>query len=135
MIKKHKSVRESFDEFIEESKKKFWAVIVIITIFMFIPDFVDKIKWYIDHIPKMIDLIDMKKDVDVDKIIYVYTTNERTPLRENADAKAKKLLWLLIDTKLRIINDIPRWYEVEYTNEDGIAITGWVAKRSVEIGD
>ena len=56
-------------------------------------------------------------------------------MREEASSTAARILYLPYDTPLEIIADIPRWYQVKYTKEDGTEIIGWISKISVETED
>ena len=62
-----------------------------------------------------------------------FTIKERSILREEASSTAARIRYLPYDTPLEIISDIPRWYQVTYTDENGAEITGWISKISVEL--
>lgn len=53
-------------------------------------------------------------------------------LRQEANSKSKVLQDLPYDTRLEIVDEIPRWYQVRYVDETGKEITGWISKISVE---
>lgn len=67
------------------------------------------------------------------RVVFVSQIKERSILREEASSTAARIRYLPYDTPLEIISDIPRWYQVTYTDENGSEITGWISKISVEL--
>lgn len=61
-----------------------------------------------------------------------YVIKEQAYLRSESNAKSKILKTLIYDTELEIIEVIPRWYHVKYTDETGVEQEGWISKISVE---
>lgn len=61
-----------------------------------------------------------------------YTIKEKSYIRAEANAKSGILATLVYDTKLEILEDIPRWYKVKYIDETGTETEGWISKISVE---
>lgn len=113
-----------YDKF-EDVKKKFWLVLLIISLIMFIPQVVETSEFYMDMATKIKTLLSNETQ-------YCWVIKEKAYLRETANAKSKVLCILLYDTKLEIISEIPRWLEVKYVDEAGDEYIGWISKISVE---
>ena len=113
-----------YDKF-EEVKKKFWLVLLIISLIMFIPQAIEASKFYTDIAVTIKALLSNETQ-------YCWVIKEKAYLRENANAKSKVVCKLLYDTKLEIISENPRWLEVKYTDEAGDEYIGWISKISVE---
>ena len=64
-----------------------------------------------------------------------YTIRDRSYLRETANAEGKIIISIPYDSALEIIDDIPRWYQVKYNDDDGNEYSGWISKISVEKGE
>lgn len=61
-----------------------------------------------------------------------YTIREQSYLRIEANGKAEIIKFLPYDTCVEIIDEIPRWYQVRYYDEENKEIIGWVSKLSIE---
>jgi hypothetical protein len=127
-VRKKKSLKKLY----EECKEKLWLVLFLLSLIISIPEIFQGIEWFSDKFENV--FVEFNQTEDAFEFI-VYTVVESTPLRAEPNGKGKIEKRLRIETELRIISDIPRWYEVEYTLEDGTKIIGWVSKRSVEISE
>lgn len=114
-----------YDKF-ENVKKKFWLVLFILNLIMFIPRIPATYEFYKDMIPQIEDLFYNVTD-------YCYIIKERAFLRENPNSKSGVICTLLYDTKLEVIEVIPRWLKVRYIDESDVEHIGWISKISVEI--
>jgi|GEM_PF-6487489 len=121
-----KTLKENF----ELLKRKIWLILLILHIYTVIPDFVDKTSWYKENIPNLTALF--KNHDQEEREHCAYVIKEKAILRKNADPTSSRVAKLLYDTRLKIIADIPRWYEVVYEGEDGNVLRGWISKVSVE---
>lgn len=128
IVEKHKSIPEKF----EDAKKKFWLIFLIFYIISSIPDLADKAEWYAAKIQTAISML-TAEDTSTD--VFAYVIKESAVLRESADSKSTQIARLLYDTKLRIISEVPRWYEVEYIDDEGNSLVGWISKISVSTED
>lgn len=129
LVEKHKTVPERF----EEAKKKFWLIFLIIYIISIIPDLADKADWYTEKIQTTISLFASQEETSAD--VFAYVIKDSAVLRESASPKSPQIGYLLYDTKLRVISDVPRWFEVEYIDDAGNSIIGWISKISVSTED
>ena len=122
----------SFDEI----KRKYWLTIVICGLIWYmltLPPTIDNaINWHRENgwMSSLIGASSVAEETNL--CVYVWTISERTRLRDEPNAEGTIMRWLPIETELRVISDVPRWYEVEYTTKDGELLTGWVPKRYVE---
>ncbi len=66
------------------------------------------------------------------KNIKCYVIVDKAKIYKSNNAKSNVLEILVYDTELEILDDVSRWYKVQFVNEDGKNIIGWVAKRNVE---
>jgi hypothetical protein len=118
--------------------KKFWLIIAIFQLLCFVPDAAEKLEWFKDNIPKLIDKLFVDDAVNTDATaadVYVYVIKERAALREEPKSKSKKVFQLLYDSQLLVVSTVPRWIEVEYNTDSGETIRGWISKISVEYED
>lgn len=110
---------------LEEFKQKHWLLILILSIYVFIPGWKEATVQYLDAGKCIYEMV-----LNLPQMCY--TTREKSYIRSKADAKSKILATLVYDTELEILEDIPRWYKVKYTDETGTEIEGWISKISVE---
>ena len=115
-------------EKVEWLEKKLWLLLMILNMLMTLPDVPEKIEFYCNTVAQIQEIYEEKSHI-------CYTIKERSILREEASSTAARILYLPYDTPLEIIADIPRWYQVKYTKEDGTEIIGWISKISVETED
>ncbi|OPX92503.1 MAG: hypothetical protein A4E53_00490 [Pelotomaculum sp. PtaB.Bin104] len=128
LVETHKT----FPEKLAELKNKLWLIIIIIQLLYNAPDVEDKVKYYTEKIETVISIFSsqgMYEDV------FAYVIRDSAVLRESADSKSPQIVRLLYDTKLRVISEVPRWIQVEYTDEQGNSFIGWISKISVTTED
>lgn len=121
-VAKKPTVREQF----EALKQRLWLLLLILNIIMFLPQVPETVEFYCDAVAQMQDILEEKSRI-------CFTIKERSILREEASSTAARIRYLPYDTPLEIISDIPRWYQVTYTDENSAEITGWISKISVEL--
>lgn len=129
IVEKHKTIPEKF----EETKKKLWLLFLLIYIISAIPDVVEKANWYAEKIQTAISILDIQDETPTD--IFAYITKDSAILRKSASPKSPQVSCLPYDTKLRVISDTPRWFEVEYIDNEGNSIIGWISKIGVTTED
>lgn len=110
---------------LEELKQNHWLLCFIIYILFLIPSTVETTAWYADVGQSIYEAV-----MDIPQMCY--TIKEKSYIRNKANAKSDILTILVYDTKLEILEDIPRWYKVKYIDETGTEIEGWISKISVE---
>lgn len=118
------SLRDKF----EGLQKKLWLVLLIINLIIFLPDVPEKVEFYEKMVSQAMEIAQEKSRI-------CFTIKDRNYLREEPYSNAAGLLVLKYDTPLEILEDIPRWYQVKYTDENGIETIGWISKISVETED
>jgi hypothetical protein len=124
LVEAHKT----FPERLEELKNKFWLIVLIIQLLYIAPDVEDKVKSYTEKIETVISILSSQ---DMSAEIFTYVIRDSAVLRESADSKSPQIVRLLYDTKLRVISEVPRWVQVEYIDDEGNSIIGWISKISV----
>lgn len=115
------SLREKY----EGLKKKLWLVLLIINLILFLPDVPEKVAFYEKMVSEAIEIAQEKSKI-------CFTIKDRNCLKEAPNTNANKVLVLPYDTPLEILEDIPRWYQVKYTDENGLETIGWISKICVE---
>lgn len=94
--------------------------------------------WNLPEIPQKIEfyknVCEQIVTIQQDASSIAFTIRERSYLREAPDGNAAAIIMLKYDTALEILDDIPRWYQVKYTDENGEVTIGWISKISVETG-
>lgn len=115
------TVREKF----EQLKQKWWLLLLILNLIIAIPDVPEKVEFYNKVINEMQATVTQQSRI-------CFTIKEKSYLRDGPSSSAKKVLTLLYDTPLEIIENIPRWYQVKYTDANGEEIIAWISKISVE---
>jgi len=61
-----------------------------------------------------------------------FTEYEKNYLRSEAYGTADVIMVLPYDSRVDILNDIPRWYQVKYYDEDKGEVIGWIAKKNIK---
>ena len=115
----------SLKQHVEELRQKYWLLILVVSIYMFVPAFSDATQWYENKCNEL-------KEIIFNFPQMCYTIKEKSYLRCEANAKSKILAILVYGTKIEILEDIPRWYKVKYIDETGAETEGWISKISVE---
>lgn len=121
-VAKKPTLREQF----EALKQRLWLLLFILSIIMFLPQVPETVEFYCDAVAQIQDILEEKSRI-------CFTIKEHSILREEASSTAARIIYLPYDTPLKIIDDIPRWYQVMYTDGNGTEITGWISKISVEL--
>ncbi len=109
----------------EQLQKKYWLLLTILKLLLFLPTLPETVKFYNN-------VIELIQDTASERSRICFTIKERAILREEPNSKARRLLTLPYDTPLEIVEIIPRWYQVKYTNEAGEETIAWISKISVE---
>ena len=115
------TLREKF----EQLQKKMWLLFMLLNLLMAIPDIPEKVEFYSKVITELRITASQQSRI-------CFTIKERAILREEPNSKARRILTLPYDTPLEIVEIIPRWYQVKYTNETGEETIAWISKISVE---
>ena len=115
------TLRERF----EALQQKLWLLLLVFNLIMFLPQLPETADYYRNVVSQI-------EQVFLQKSQICFTIKEKTVLREEPNAKAKRLISLPYDTPLEIVDTVPRWYQVKYTDENGVEIIGWISKISVE---
>ena len=110
---------------IEEWKQKYWLIILIVNTLATIYTMVGIAIGCADLGQSIYEAV-----MDLPQMCY--TIKEKSYIRNEANAKSDILTTLVYDTKLEILEDIPRWYKVKYIDETGTETEGWISKISVE---
>lgn len=118
------SLREKF----EGLKKRLWLLLLILQMILFLPQIPAALEFYGTIVAQIEDVVQQTNQI-------CFTIRESSYLRESANSSAEIALTIPYDTPLEIIETIPRWYQVKYTNADGQTVSGWISKISVEIGE
>lgn len=80
-------------------------------------------------------MISILSSQDTHAETFAYVIRDSAILRESADSKSPQIVRVLYDTKLRVISEVPRWVQVEYIDEEGNLLIGWISKISVTTED
>lgn len=115
------TLRERF----ETLQKKLWLLLLVFNLIMFLPQLPETVDYYRNVVSQIEQVVLQKSQI-------CFTIKEKAFLREEPNSKAKRVVILPYDTPLEIIETIPRWYQVKYTDENGVEIIGWISKISVE---
>lgn len=115
------TLRERF----EALQQKLWLLLLVFNLIMFLPQLPETVDYYRNVVSQIEQVVLQKSQI-------CFTIKERAFLREEPSSKAKRLMTLPYDTPLEIIDTVPRWYQVKYTDENGVETIGWISKISVE---
>lgn len=127
-VKNEKEGKHSLREKYETLKKKLWFIIALVQLVMILPELPSKYTFYTNLASEIEQVIIQKERI-------CFTIKERTYLRERPNSSARITKVLKYDTPLEILDDIPRWYQVKYTDDDGLEVIAWISKISVETED
>lgn len=106
-------------------QQKFWLLFWLLRLAVFLPELPDIAGFYGEVFAQIQETVSGEES-------YCFTVRERSVLRQEANSKSKVLENLPYDTRLEIVDEIPRWYQVRYVDDTGKEITGWISKISVE---
>lgn len=115
----------SLREKCEQLQKRFRILFTVLKMLMCLPAVVDTVELCNNVIVAIQETISERSRI-------CFTIKERSILREEPSSKARRILTLPYDTPLEIVEIIPRWYQVKYTNEAGEETVAWISKISVE---
>lgn len=115
----------SLREKAENLKKRLWLLLLIVNMIFFLPQIPETLNFYNNAVSEISTIIQQTNRI-------CYTIRDRSYLRETADARGKIVTLIPYDSTLEIVDDIPRWYQVKYNDEDGHEYSGWISKISVE---
>lgn len=118
----------SLREKAENLKKSLWLLLLIVRMIFFLPEIPETLDFYNNVVSEITAIIEQTNQI-------CYTIRDRAYLRETADAKGKIIVSIPYDSALEITDDIPRWYQVKYNDDDGNEYSGWISKISVEKGE
>ena len=121
-IAKKPTLREKF----ESLKKRLWLLLLLLNIVMFLPQVPETVEFYRNTVAQI-------QEIWVERSHFCFTVKECSILREDANSSSARILYLPYDTPLEILDDVPRWYQVKYSDEDGIETIGWISKISVSM--
>ena len=124
-VKIVKAEKPALREKFEALKQKLWLVLLIINLLLLLPDIPEKVEFYNDMVSQALDIAREKSQI-------CFTIKEHAYLREEPNSHSVKILILKYDTPLEILEAVPRWYQVRYTDDDGLETIGWISKISVE---
>jgi len=117
--------KSSIPERAKTFQKKYWLLLWLLRLAIFLPTLPGIVAFYNDAFAQIQEMVNGEEP-------YCFTIRERSMLRQEANSKSKVLQDLPYDTRLEIVDEIPRWYQVRYVDETGKEITGWISKISVE---
>lgn len=109
----------------EDLKKRFWLLILIVKLLLFLPQTPEIVDYYSNAVSEIQSMIGQSEQT-------CCTIREISYLREEADSSSRIIIHIPYDSKLEIVDDIPRWYQVKYATGDGEEYFGWISKISVE---
>lgn len=115
----------SLREKAENLQKKLWVLLLIVRLIVFAPDVPDIASFYDQVIEKI-------ESVVAEQQMICYTIKEQSYIKNQPSSSADIVMILQYDTPLEIMEEIPRWYQVKYTDETGVELIGWISKISVE---
>lgn len=120
-----KNEKVSVREKAEDLKKRFWLLILIVKLLLFLPQTPEIVDYYSNAVSEIQAVIGQAERI-------CYTIRDISYLREEADSSSRIIIHIPYDSTLEIIDDIPRWYRVKYAAVDGEEYLGWISKISVE---
>lgn len=124
-IESVKDEKVSVREKTENLKKRFWLLILIVKLLLFLPQTPEIVDYYSNAVSEIQAMIGQAERI-------CYTIRDISYLREEADSSSRIIIHIPYDSTLEIIDDIPRWYQVKYAAGDGEEYFGWISKISVE---
>jgi hypothetical protein len=127
-VENGQSLRERF----EKNNALFITGILIYLVLMF-PQIDEAMLWYGEKLHELQAFVQSFTS-NTSQEVFAFTIRDITYLRIEPNAKSSRLATIVYDTRLRVISpETPRWLYVEYTDEQGNTLTGWVSKVSVEM--
>lgn len=124
-IESVKDEKVSAREKAEDLKNRFWLLLLIVRLLLFLPQTPQMVDYYSNAVSEIQAVIGQAERI-------CYTIRDISYLREEADSSSRIIIHIPYDSKLEIVDDIPRWYQVKYAAGDGEEYLGWISKISVE---
>lgn len=124
-IESVKDEKVSAREKAEDLKNRFWLLLLIVRLLLFLPQTPEIADYYSNAVSEIQAMIGQSEQI-------CYTIRDISYLREEADSSSRIIIHIPYDSKLEIVDDIPRWYQVKYAAGDGEEYFGWISKISVE---
>lgn len=124
-IESVKDEKVSAREKSEDLKNRFWLLLLIVRLLLFLPQTPEIADYYSNAVSEIQSMIGQSEHI-------CYTIREISYLREEAASGSRIIIHIPYDSTLEIIDDIPRWYQVKYAAGDGEEYFGWISKISVE---
>lgn len=124
-IESVKDEKVSAREKAEDLKNRFWLLLLIVRLLLFLPQTPEIVDYYSNAVSEIQAMIGQSEQT-------CCTIREISYLREEAAAGSRIIIHIPYDSTLEIIDDIPRWYQVKYAAGDGEEYLGWISKISVE---
>ena len=124
-IESVKDEKVSAREKAEDLKNRFWLLLLIVRLLLFLPQTPEIADYYSNAVSEIQAMIGQSEHI-------CYTIRDISYLREEADSSSRIIIHIPYDSTLEIIDDIPRWYQVKYAAGDGEEYFGWISKISVE---
>lgn len=119
------SSEDALYEKYELLKKKYWIPLLILWVFLNIPQWCDTIKWYVDKAEDAYEFV-------VETYRECQTIKENAKLRAEPTPQAPVLMTVPLHTRLEILESVPRWHQVKYIDQNQEELRAWVSKVSVE---
>lgn len=110
----------------DKLQEKFWLLIIFVQLILFLPQLPETMDFYGEIISQVYKAI-------YNEPTTCYVIKETAFIREESSAKSKIVEELVYDTALEVLDTIPRWLYVKYTDEAGNEQIGWISKISVEM--
>lgn len=124
-IESVKDEKVSAREKAEDLKNRFWLLLLIVRLLLFLPQTPEIADYYSNAVSEIQAMIGQSEQI-------CYTIREISYLREEAASGSRIIIHIPYDSELEIVDDIPRWYRVKYAAGDGEEYFGWISKISVE---
>ena len=90
----------------------------------FLPQLADTTEFYYNGLIQILEKFGLKER-------HCWSINEYSALRADASIDAKELLSLPYGTQLQVLDEIPCWYQVKFTDQKGNETIGWIAAVDV----
>lgn len=127
-IENKQSLRERF-----EKNNTLFVIGILIYLFLLFPQIDKVVPWYSEKYEALQAFV-QSVSATMQQGLYVFTIKDITYLRMEPNVKSKILANIVYHTRLRVIStETSRWLKVEYTDEQGIVVIGWVSRVSVEM--
>lgn len=91
----------------------------------FLPQLADTTEFYYNGLIQILEKFGLKER-------HCWSINEYSALRADASIDAKELLSLPYGTQLQVLDEIPCWYQVKFTDQKGNETIGWIPTEHVK---